>query len=519
MTDQPSTPPSGDPGDPTAAGAYDSTRGAGDPAGAGYPAAETMPEPKRGPGRGMVIGIGATVLAVVAGAAVYATTALSGGGRQPDELAPKSTFAYAKFDLDPAANQKLATREFLGKFPKLKKPANDENPFDSILEQLFEGEAISYDADVKPWFDKRAAIAGFRSTDGPTAVGILQSKDDGKARAAMDKAVAEAKKEDEDFAYKIDDGYVVVGDTQAHVDDAVAQAKKESIEKNATFSEDVDRLDGDQVAVAWVDLRAAFDVVKGELPDAGLIPNAVTDQIKGRVVSGLHMDGDFAEVTGYMIGMEQAGQKPPAANDPTLLKGLPAGTVAAVSMNGLADTLKQGLGQLSGMGLDPEQFVGPFLQEIGLSLDDVFPLLGDQTVVSLGEVPTGPEDVAAGLLSTVKDPATAKTNGTKLAAAVTQLGVPVQADVSGNTFYLATPDYLPALKAGDGGLGKSEKFTKAMGDTGSIAAAVYVDLEAIIPMLAPSDEEAANVKALKAVGFTGGYDKGTPFFRLRVVAL
>lgn len=518
MTDQPSTPPTGGPGDPNAPGAYDATAGSGYPAGdAGYPAAETLPEPKRGPGRGVIIGVGATVLAVVAGAAVYATTALSGGGRQPDELAPKSTFAYAKFDLDPAANQKLATREFLGKFPKVKKTGNDENPFDAILEQALEGEPISYDTDVKPWFDKRAAIAGFRSTDGPTAVGILQSKDDGKAKQAMDKAVAEAKKEGEEFAYKIDDGYVVVGDTQAHVDDAIAQAKKESIEKNETFTKDVDRLEGDQVMVAWVDVRAAFDVVKNEVPDAGLLPNVVTDQIKGRVVSGLHMDGDYVEVTGYMIGMEQAGQKPPAANDPALLKSLPAGTVAAVSINGLGPALQQGLGQLSGMGMDPEQFVGPFLSELGLELDDVFPLLGDQTVLALGEVPMGPEDIAAGLLSTVKDPASAKTNGAKLAAAVTQMGVPVQADVSGSTFYLATTSYLPELKKGDGGLGKSEKFTKAMGDTGSLAGAMYVDLEALIPMIA--GEESGDVKALKSVGFTGGYDKGTPFFRFRVVAL
>ena len=513
MTDTPSTPPAGDPTPPT--GAY------GAPAGdtAGYPAAEILPEQKRGPGRGVVIGVGAAVLAVVAGAAVYATTALSGGGRQPDELAPKSTFAYAKVDLDPAANQKLAAREFFGKFPKLKKPGEDGNVFDALLAQMFEGEEnFTYEADVKPWFDKRAAVAGFRGKDGASVVGILRSKDDGKAKRAMDKAVAEAKKDGDEFAYKIEKGYVVVGETVADVDDALAQSSKESIKDNETFQKDLDRLDGDQVVVMWVDVRQAFDAVKAGVPQAGLLPNAITDQIKGRVVTGLHMDGDYAEVTGYMIGMEQSGQKPPAANEPVLLKSLPANTVAAVSANGLGDALKGQLGQLGALGMDPQQFIGPMLQQLGLSLDgDILPLLGDQTVVALGGVPSGFGDISAGLLSTVKDPAAAKESGAKIAAAVSQMGVPVQSDVAGNTFYLATSNYLSELKSGKG-LGDSEKFKKAMGDTGSVASAGYVDLEALISQGAPPNE-AADLKALKSAGVTVGYDKGTPFFRFRVVAL
>jgi hypothetical protein len=539
MTETP-RPPDGDPNASQPGGAYGAP---GEPSapGAGYPPpagpdagaydtggaygtgvyAEAAPvATKRGPGRGVMIGVGATVLAVVAGAAVYATTQLSGGGRQPDELAPKSTFAYAKLDLDPAANQKLAAREFFGKFPSLKKPSGDEeNVFESLLAQMFEGEEnFKYETDVKPWFNKRVGIAGFRASSGPTAVVIIQSKDDEKARKAMDKAVAEAKKDDDEFAYKIEKGYVVVGDTQAHVDEAVTQSKQGSIKDNPTYKDDIDRLDGDQVAVAWVDLAQVFDVVKNEIPDAGLIPNAITDQLKGRFVAGLHMDGDYAEMTGYMIGVPQQGTPPPA-NEAKLLKNLPSGTIAAVSVNGLGEGVKQSLNQLGTLGMDPEQFIGPFLQELGLSLDnDILPLLGDQAVVSLGGLPTGPEDVAAGLVSTVKDPASAKTSGSKIAAALTDLGVPVQADVQGNTFYLATESYLPSLKSGSGGLGGVEKFSKAMGDLGAVSSAAYVDLEAVVGAFGMT-ENPDDVKALKSVGIVSGYDKNTPFFRVRVVAL
>jgi len=518
MTDTPSTPPEGDPIAPTSGpGANPGDAYAtGDTA--GYPAAETLTETKRGPGKGVIIGVGAAVLAVIAGAGIYATTALSGGGRQPDELAPKSTFAYAKFDLDPAANQKLAAREFFGKFPKLKKPGADGNVFDSLLEQMFEDEEdVKYETDIKPWFDKRAAVAGFRAADGPTAVGIIQSKDDAKARTAMDKIAKEAKEDDGEFAYRIEKGYVVVGDTQAHVDDAVSQAAKGTIDDSEFYSEDVDRLDGDQVIVGWVDLRAAFDAVKSELPQAGLIPNSVTDLLKGRVVTGLHMEGDYAEVKGLLIGADQS--KAPKASEPKLFKNLPAETVAAASINGLGDSLKDALTQFGAAGMDPQEFIGPMLGEVGLDLEnDLLPLFGDQTVISLGGIPMDFEDLSAGIVSTVKDPTTAKDNGTKLADALTQMGVEVKSDIEGNTFYLATGEYLPTLKSGKG-LSDTEKFKKAMGDIDSVSGAVYLDLEAFVKAEAPSEEEAADVKALKSFGMATGYEKGVAFFRFRIVAL
>jgi hypothetical protein len=328
----------------------------------------------------------------------------------------------------------------------------------------------------------------------------------------MDKVAKEAKEGDGDFAYKIDDGYVVVGGTQADVDDAVAQAEKGTIDDNQAYAEDVDRLDGDQVAVGWVDIKQAFDSVKGQIPDAGLIPNSITDLLKGRLVTGLHLTGDYAELTGYAIGLDQQAAKAPA-NDAKLLKDLPGDTVAAISINGLGENLKTSLSQLAGSMADPEALLG----ELGLSLDgDVLPLLGDQTVIALGGIPLGMEDLAAGLVSAVKDGATAKTAGEKIAAALEQTGVPLESDVSGNTFYLATPNYLGALK-GAHGLGSKEQFAKAMGDLGSVSGAMYVDLGAVLPEIDP--EAKAKAGALKSLGITSGYEKGVPFFRVRVVAL
>src|SRR3712207_6354108 len=89
------------------------------------PYSEEPVSPRSRSRRGLVIGVGTTVLALVAGAAVYATTTLSGGGRQPDELVPRSAVAFLKVDLDPAARQKLAAREFFAHFPALKSATGD----------------------------------------------------------------------------------------------------------------------------------------------------------------------------------------------------------------------------------------------------------------------------------------------------------------------------------------------------------------------------------------------------------
>jgi hypothetical protein len=256
--------------------------------------------------------------------------------------------------------------------------------------------------------------------------------------------------------------------------------------------------------------------VKSQVPDAGILPNALTDKITGRVVSGIHLNGDYAEMSGYLVGQQQTST-PPAATEQKLLENLPPTTVAALSANGLGQQIKDALAQLGSFG-DPDALIGAALEGTGLTFDDILPLLGEQTVLSLGSLPDDVEGIAAALISTVKDPATAKTNGDKLAAAITQMGgMQVKSDVKGSTFYLATGDYLAEVESGKG-LGGTEKFSKAVGGDGSYTAAFYLDLETIIAAIAPSDE-AGDVKALKSVGIVAGYDKGVPFFRLRVVAL
>lgn len=459
--------------------------------------------------RGLAIGAGATVLAVAAGAAVWATTTLSGGGRQPDELVPKSAFAYVKVDLDPAANQKLAAREFLGKFPNLKADGgDDDNLFDNVLSEFVDGDTIEYRTDVKPWFDKRAGFAVFPGPDDPYFVAVFRSKDDAKAKASLDQAVAEAKQEDEDVAYRITKGYVVIGE-EAAVAAAVEQAERESLRDNETYRADVERLAGDQVAIAWANLGQVYDAVTGEMPFGDFVPPGLANQIKGRLVAGVHLTGDYVEVQGRALGADTKAL--PKSGDLALLKSLPADTAAAVALTGVADGIKNS----AATGIDPGSLLEPYLEGSGLSAeDDVLPLLGNETVLAAGSSP-GMESFRLGLLSTVADVDAARRGVAKIVPLLQFLGIEVGTDVERNTVVLATPpDYATELVKGGGGLGASPKFTKAVGDLTGASAAAYLDVKAL-PQAFP---DTFTPNALTSAGLAVGVDGAEGWFRLRVVA-
>lgn len=458
---------------------------------------ETPPEPPvqapPRPRRGLAIGAGAAVLAVVAGAVVYATTALSGGGRQPDELVPRSAFAYVKVDLDPAAGQKLAARSFFGTLPK------DGDALQDLLTSFLPGD-LDYEKDVEPWFGERAGVAAFPgSGDSVRVVAVLRSDDDGKARQSLDRAVGDG------LAYRIDRGYAVVG-TRAAVDEAIAQTSDTSIADNATYTGDVARLSGDQVAVGWADLGRAYDVATDAFPLAALLPVGGSE---GRTVMGVHLTGDYAELQGLTIGA--AGDDAPATVDHAVMTGLPANTALAVSFGDGGETLDgEGAATLQGL-------VGKYLIGSGLSVTgDLLPLLGKQTAVAVGPF-RGFSGLKAGVVTQVRDADKARATAEKVSGLARFLDVPLKAEVTGDTFVLATPaGYATDLTKGGGALGRSERFRQAMGDLDGASFALYADVKEV--QKAAAFFLGAPSTGLSAAGLVAGTRDGESFYRLRLVA-
>ncbi len=473
------------------------------------------PEPPRRR-RGVLIGAGSAFVVLVAGAGVYVTAKLAGGGLQPEALAPRSTFAFVRVDRDPAAGQKIAIKQFADHFPSAPKSEAEDLFGEFVTEALqAQEEKLDYEADVKPWLGKRVGIAGFTMDREPKAIGIIQTDDESKARVSLDKIAGQM---GGDFAYRLTKGYAVIGENQAVVDYAVAEAEKSALADYEQFDADVDRLTGDQVVVAWADLKGVMEAAGSAAAAAGAgLPGLLTSQVAGRAVLGAHAASDYVEIEGLVLDLP-AAQKTTNAK-PVLLENLPKDTRFALSVNNLGATIDDTLAGLGPLGV--ESYLAELERETGISVkEDLIPLLGSQTVLAWESLPFFSEiqDMQVGLISKVADAARADATGQKVEAVLRQAGVPADTAVKDGVFYFGLGQgYLAKLqKPGD--LGEQETFRKAMGDLGDeVSAALYVDIAGMVDSIGPGFmEDDGDLKALRAFGAWSGNQGDTSYFRARL---
>jgi len=477
-------------------------------------------EPARRSRLGMVIGALATAIVVTLGVGAYAAVTLNGGGRQPETLVPSTAFAFAKLDLDPAASQKLAVRELADKFPSAPEGEIDEM-FDELLrEALQDYEDVDFDRDIDPWLGKRIGIAGFLDSSGaPGVLGVIQSADDDKARPALARLAAD----DPDAAYLLRDGYVLVAADQESLALAVDQLGDGSLADSDEYADDVDALTGDQILTAWVDVARAFDATESQLGEEGqeVFPESLREQLKGRVAMGVHAASDYLEVEAVSSDPGSAGL---SGAYPTIIGDLPASTVVAFSANGVGEQLDEALdafGTLPGAELPSRQEIADEVESaFGLDLDaDLLPLLANQVVLALGAVPdfSGEEIPEIALLSLVTDPARAAKTASKIEDLARERGAPLRSQVRGSTFFLATDGgYLGRLTTPQGRLADAPRFRRAVGELDdSVVFVGYADLRELLTLLDDS-EEAAEAKALAAVGLRAELRDGRAVFRMRV---
>jgi len=477
--------------------------------------------------RGLALGGGALALALVAGGGLYfASQASDGGGDQPETLVPSTAFAFARIDLDPAPDQKVAIHEFASKFPEGPK-TDAKDPIDAILSDMFKKEglgACSYEADIKPWLGKRLGLAAITGASGKTEpLVVVQVKDADKAKAAIAKldsaecASGDAGSDDDKDDLKgssFKDGYLVMSTTQADVDAALEAAKTKSLKDSGTFDDDVAKLDGSQVIVMWADLARSFDAAAKQSPELNQIPNGIAKQLKGRVVMGLHMGNNYGELSGRIIGADMSTV---TVSSPVNLAKLPKATVIAASVNGVQEQIEKQLSQLGAAGASLDEMLAAVNGQLGLDVrKELLPLLGSTTTLSLGNVPTSPADAQFGLQSTVTDPAAAAKTGTKLKELAEAQGIPLDAEVDGTTFYLTSKGYAATLK-GDGGLASSPTFSAAMGELGDqVSGAVFVDVGQL-SKAAPKGRGAKEIEHISAFGMSAGKVGDDGYVRIRLV--
>jgi hypothetical protein len=491
-----------------------------------------------------VLALGAAAVAVVgaAGTGFAVGTFVGGGGTQPEDVLPASTLVFADVDLDPAAEQKLNLARLLGRLPDVKDDYGPEPDLRSlILETVTEGTPLD-DVDVEAWIGDRMGVAVV--WDGATAVTpvvVLQSSD---LDAAVDSLSAELGSEQ----VAVLDDYVLVtvpaaGDGGQLIDpplpgtdpldlprvqtqtaaEVVAAAQATPLADSPAFSETFSHLEGG-IASLFIDGAAAADAVRLLAP-AEPWSKTQLDSLAdiGQSAAVLRAEPDAVELVGWStIAL------PPSAGSASLAPGLPEGTALAIEGTGgsslVADRWRTFVDTADSAGLRGvrlERALAEIEARFGIELPgDLQTLAGEDAVLAVeaSSILTGIPGV--GVLS-VTDPDAGADLAVRLQSSLDAVtgGFGIVVEGTDDGLVIATSaEYADTLASGDGSLGTTQRFGRALPDAADASYLAWVDLTAVTgPLLLTAPDAADAIAPLDSFGLTVGSDDGGTTLRARLV--
>ncbi|GAA2293605.1 hypothetical protein GCM10009853_056960 [Glycomyces scopariae] len=315
-----------------------------------------VPPPPPSGGRGAKVAV-AAILSVVLIAAVGAVVLFKfvlKGGPDPAESFPASASMYLEVNLDPSFDQTPKLLEHLSKFDDLDYDSTDDILADLLEESGLEG--VDAEQDLSSWLGNRHGLAMWTYEDRPYAVVSLASTDAGAAEDGLAKIRAAAGATDDQMAYTVEDDRVlmVVGEEGAAdaLDAAESEAGTDPLSGSSGYDEARSWLDGDQLAVYWVDMDAVAELAELTGEDAEMFSQFYS----GQLVAGFSAFDDGFELSYRLFG----GEDDPWTGSEDLLAGmgeLPAADFAATAyvpenLTELAEDALGAYGDLYGGGED-----------------------------------------------------------------------------------------------------------------------------------------------------------------------
>ena len=483
---------------------------------AGYGAEPAAPAPaKRGRGRAVAFAAGFGGVLLLGGAGFAVAAYLSGGGPQPESVLPRDTIGFVKLDLDPAAGQKTAVMSLMQKFPALEDFDDDlKGGFvDELLQQS--GADLTYAEDIEPWLGDRMAVAAVPdpgSEIGVAPVFVTAITDEEAMADTLDRVRDEM---GQGFGFAVRDEFVLITQSQELADDLAAA--EDTLEDDGDYSGDRDALGGDQIAVAWADL-SAFQSVLAQNPAFSGSPEGMNllgmgGELSGRAILGIHAEDDAVELVGLDFGVSDLGTAGQVDAPSRLVETLPDETVAAFGLGGPGERAVQAWEQLAATGM-LEEFEYEF-GNLGISLpDDLRWLLGsDLAIAVLGDI----ENPAVGARVATDDPERALGVIDDLLgqqAGVQTFNSPVEGG-----YVVATDPGTADIIGGNGELGDSESYQRAVADLDDPVAVAYVDIAAILDQVeAPAGEGFGpdDLEPLDAAGLSSEWTDEGGRFVLRI---
>ncbi|HEX4817554.1 MAG TPA: DUF3352 domain-containing protein [Nonomuraea sp.] len=474
---------------------------------------------KKGRKGWLIAAAAALAVVLLGGGAVWAVGVLGGGGTQPHEVLPTDSIAYARLDLDPAANQKLALFQLARKFTVTKDAFTGDDPRKALFDALSDtsDDKLDFAKDVDPWLGSRIGFAAVPSgKEMPDFAVAVQVKDDAQAKTGLAKLL-----KGEEYGLAFRDGYAILALDQA-LADKYAKAES-SLADNPEFEEDLDAIGEQGVLSFWTDLGGLMDVAGGELTAE---QKSAADQVKdARFAGALRFDSAYVELAGAVRGVK--GMLPEGELPAADIGNLPATTAGALSVSGLDQLVTKQWAEIQKQATaagaaEVKQLIDQAKTSFGLDLPgDLATVLGKNFTIALDSEGLDSDQIKGGV-RVATDAAKAQAVLDKVQQAMTSSGQPAPqiAKVAGDgVFTVATTDEYAKKLAEDGALGDSETFQTAIPDADQTAFALFVDLDKVENLYLSSMEgdEKANAEVLRAVGMSGKVADTEATFSLRVL--
>jgi len=263
---------------------------------------------------------------------------------------PASTMAFASLDLHPGYAQRLKLKSIGDRI--VNAGGKSYYSADKDIEELPALVAPSLTAtSTRDWFGGRISMGLWQQGDTPVTLSALASDDDAKARTSLTKAQQDAGGPGK-LGFTLSDGYVLVAkadkDAQQAVEAAATEAKAHPLGKRPEYRSAVDKLDGDHLLTAWVnmgDLGKVTTAAMMAVPELKADPAQramITKQLA--TMTGQLAVGGQATDDGLEIALRGVGQPVrPASTDNACkdLDALPAGSAIAVATSVPAEVMKQ----------------------------------------------------------------------------------------------------------------------------------------------------------------------------------
>ncbi|MGQ0629609.1 MAG: hypothetical protein ACT4P1_01105 [Sporichthyaceae bacterium] len=479
--------------------------------------------PRRHRARIALVAVGATLVAGTGATALAVATYLSGGGTQPEDVLRSGALAFAKVDLDPSVNQKLALWQLSRKLPADfltdRDAVNEDTPIkDVLLGALFEDSEVDFEADIAPWLGDRAGVALYPPAPGaeePQVAVAVQFDDFTAMNAALTRRSAV-----EPMGWTTRGNYVVISETSAEARALATPDAKAALSTQRDYRDDVAALDGDQVALAWADFGAvltAFTGLATEEESAEITAAFPGGLPQGRIAVGLHAGKDHLEVVGSAFDTTGMGGYGFAAG--TGMAGqLPADSLVAVSAMNVPALWEEQLAAPMPGGMSAGDMLSGLGAGFGLRLPaDLRAIFGAETAVALAGL-----DEAGRPQLAVRSRGSDAARSRELLDVLAQcFGMELTLRETGDGFVVGT-DAATIAEVADpargGTLAQNPSFQRAVPDAERAGFVAYLNIARAVERDLFGDlsaEDRADLAVVDAVGYSNGA-RPEDGFRLRL---